>query len=277
VASRAAKKPSVTAEQKVELLRLLGIGLEFRTACEKAKVSVAAVQQDATLYGEALEAFRLGIARLRERAVELTFDKNATAGSRAVLLDRIMNRRDAELARLAAAPQPPEAVTKSTDDLLETIVGIFERWLEDKPLELLPRFIAVATSTGKLSAEAVEAGQAFVALLGSHPPLKYSAEWWAAERAAGRNGYCQVTPPAKPAAPEPEVIPPERLKVLDATQSLPSNRAPAVRTRVPPVPPAVSLLRPAPAKPTSRWVWVLPPARKALRSPSPPPPPSSTN
>ena len=30
---------------------------------------------------------------------------------------------------------------------------------------------------------------------------------------------------------------------------------------------------PAPARPTSHWAWVLPPARRALRSASPPPPP----
>jgi hypothetical protein len=113
-----ARRDRVTAEQRKELLRLLSLGLEFRSACGRAKVSVAAVQADPTLYTDALESFRLGNARLRERAVELTFDaKNASAGSRAALLDRILNRRDAELARLeAAVPQSEASSTKSTDD-----------------------------------------------------------------------------------------------------------------------------------------------------------------
>ena len=196
-----ARRDRVTAEQRKELLRLLSLGLEFRSACGRAKVSVAAVQADPTLYTDALESFRLGNARLRERAVELTFDaKNASAGSRAALLDRILNRRDAELARLeAAVPQSEASSTKSTDDFLEQIAQVFERMLQNDPLKMLPRYIEAAFSTGKLSAEA--AARRLVEVLEGHAPLPYSPEWWAAEKAAGRNGYCVVAAPAKPAGP----------------------------------------------------------------------------
>jgi hypothetical protein len=237
VAARPPKRPRVTAEQRAELLRVLRIGMEFRTSCARAKVSVAAVQADAKLYAEALEAFRLGNARLREQAVELTFDaKSTSAGSRAALLDRILNRRDAELARLeAAVPRSEASATKSTNDTIELIAKVFECQLRNDPLGVLPRYIEAAVSTGKLSVEAVQAAQHLVSLLGDHPPLPYSAEWWAAERAAGRNGSGYVPParvaPAAPAEPVVEVIPPERLKVLDPEQPLPSDRAPA---RLPP-------------------------------------------
>jgi hypothetical protein len=236
-----ARRDRVTAEQRKELLRLLSLGLEFRSACGRAKVSVAAVQADPTLYTDALESFRLGNARLRERAVELTFDaKNASAGSRAALLDRILNRRDAELARLeAAVPQSEASSTKSTDDFLEQIAQVFERMLQNDPLKMLPRYIEAAFSTGKLSAEAAAASRRLVEVLEGHAPLPYSPEWWAAEKAAGRNGYCVVAAPAKPAEPEVEVIPPERMAVLDPEAPLPASRAPAARKQVPPAPPAV--------------------------------------
>jgi hypothetical protein len=239
MAARPPKQPRITAEQRAELLRVLGIGLELRSACSRAKVSVAAVQADAKLYAEMLEALRLGIAKLRERAVELTFSKETSAGSRAALLDRILNRRDDELARLEAAlPQPEASPTTSRDDLMEQIAQLFERMLANDPLELLPRYIAVAFSTGRLSAEATAAGQQLVTVLGDHPPLLYSPAWWKEAQARGFNGLHHVSAPAKPAEPEPavqgEVIPP----VLDEAQPLPSNRAPAVRRRVPPAPPA---------------------------------------
>jgi hypothetical protein len=235
-----ARRDRVTAEQRKELLRLLSLGLEFRSACGRAKVSVAAVQADPTLYTDALESFRLGNARLRERAVELTFDaKNASAGSRAALLDRILNRRDAELARLeAAVPQSEASSTKSTDDFLEQIAQVFERMLQNDPLKMLPRYIEAAFSTGKLSAEAAAAARRLVEVLVGHAPLPYSPEWWAAEKAAGRNGYCVVAAPGKPAESAVGVIPPEKLEVLDETQQLPPSRVPVVRERVLPAAPA---------------------------------------
>jgi hypothetical protein len=239
--ARRPPKPKITAEQREELLRLLALGLEFRTACSRAKVSVAVLQADPALYTDALESFRLGNAKLRERAVELTFDKNATAGSRAALLDRILNRRDAELARLeAAVPQPSVSPTKSTDDTIEFIAQIFERMLQNDPLTVLPRYIEAAFSTGKLSAEAVAAARRLVELLEGHPPLPYSPEWWAAERAAGRNGYCALAAPAAPPEPaepapsEPEIIPPprpRRMRILDPERPLPPSQAPALRER----------------------------------------------
>jgi hypothetical protein len=216
VAARPPKRPRVTAEQRAELLRVLRIGMEFRTSCARAKVSVAAVQADAKLYAEALEAFRLGNARLREQAVELTFDaKSTSAGSRAALLDRILNRRDAELARLeAAVPRSEASATKSTDDTIELIAQVFERLLQNDPLKVLPRYIEVAFSTGKLSAEAKAAARRLVEVLEGHAPLPYSPEWWAAEKAAGRNGY-RVVDPRAPGYVAPraarEVEPPERV------------------------------------------------------------------
>jgi hypothetical protein len=223
---------ALSRETKAKLLAKVRAGHDVESACAELSLKPEQVRRDAVLMEEIGEAFKTGTARLRARLLDGALKTNDLR-----VLSSLLEERQA--AQLKAEAERPKAPARTREDLFEQIAQVFEHLLQDDPIGVLPRYIEAAFSTGKLDPAAVEAGQALMAALGSHPPLKYSAEWWAAERAAGRNGYCQVTPPAKPAAPEPEVIPPERLKVLDATQPLPSNRAPAVRTRVPPAPPAV--------------------------------------
>jgi AcrR family transcriptional regulator len=184
--------------------------------------------------------------------VELALGKEANATSRAALLDRMLDRRDAELARLeAAVPQPPAPPMTPKDDFLEQIARIFERQILNDPPKWLRAILGSVLSAGvvKLNAEAKAAAQRLHAILEGHPPAPYTEAWWALERAAGRNGstgFAGYQRPARATAAGPMVRPEDRSKrvddlgTLDAAAPIPPGHAlVSVRPDRAPAPPEV--------------------------------------
>jgi hypothetical protein len=115
-------------------------------------------------------------------------------------LSTLLEEREREQTRIAAEQPKGEP---DIDKILEDVAKLYETVLRNDPLKVLPPLLEVALSSGRLNAETVATALALRELLANHEPLKYSPEWWKAERAAGRNGMYQVAPPAlaAPAAP----------------------------------------------------------------------------
>jgi hypothetical protein len=247
--------------KRLELLKYLDRSHELDGACLLAGVSEEAVRADAKLMAEVAEAFRRASSRLREKAVGIALEsKNAG------LLDRILNHRSEELARLkASAPQPEAPATTPKDDFLEQIAKIFERQILNDPPKWLRAILGSVLSDGvvKLNAEAKAAAQRLHEILEGHPPAPYTEAWWALERAAGRNGstgFAGYGGPARPGPAEPPTCSEERVKragMIDPTTPIPPGQAlvPVVRKRVPPAPPEVMEQWYGPAWADSPWSW----------------------
>jgi hypothetical protein len=228
-----ASEPAITPDQRRELLRCVRLGLELGSACASAGVSEDDVKADAGLLAEVVLVYRKGNSKLREQGLAIALStKNAS------FLEKILDRRDAELTELRARVEPPAKARHSAAivaEVREQTARLMEHMVSQDPVKNLAAFIDVALRPPtRLSAEAAAAARALLELLLAHPPLPYTPEWLAIEKAAGRNGYTVVRPApaasaAGSAAVEPEVIPPPRrgpLEVLDPATPLPAHKAP---------------------------------------------------
>jgi hypothetical protein len=186
---------ALVPDARAKLLGKIRAGHDLESACAVLNLQPQELCKDVKLMAEVNAAFKTGTSKLRARLLDGALKNNDLR-----VLSTLLEEREREQTRIAAEQPKGEP---DIDKILEDVAKLYETVLRNDPLKVLPPLLEVALSSGRLNAETVATALALRELLANHEPLKYSPEWWKAERAAGRNGMYQVAPPAlaAPAAP----------------------------------------------------------------------------